>query len=55
MGFVTTSDLITFSYAGRSQVRQMFWIIQGEWPANSDWSPEINPGKSSMLTCLVVT
>lgn len=54
VGFVTTSDLIYFSYASKSQVRQMFGMIQGVWPEHSDWT-EINPGKSSMLTCLVVT
>lgn len=29
-GFVTTSDLISFSYASKSQVRQMFGMIQGQ-------------------------
>ena len=54
-GFITTLDLISFSYASKSQVRQTFGMIQGEWPGDSDWTPGINLGKSSMLTCLVVT
>lgn len=54
-GFITTSDLISFSYASKSQVRQTFGMIQGEWPTHWDWTPGINLGKSSMLTCLVVT
>lgn len=54
-GFITTSDLISFSYASKSQVRRTFGMIQGEWPTHSNWTPGINLGKSSMLTCLVVT
>lgn len=54
-GFIATSDLISFSYASKSQVKQTFGMTQGEWSARSDWTPGINLGKSSMLTFLVVT
>lgn len=33
-GFITNLDLISFSYASKSQVRQTFGMIQGEWPGD---------------------
>lgn len=49
-GFITTSDLISFSYAVKSQVRQTVWLILGRRPDQSDWAPGINLRKSAALT-----